>query len=87
MSVDSARACLRRLIDDADFMAEAGAAGHAEQRRAVVQGAGYESTLGELAGPRTLELSDEKSLRVGMADEGTDGIFVGVGCGRTHEAE
>jgi len=87
MSVESARACRRRLVDDPEFMAEVSAAGDAEQRRALVHGAGYELTLEELAEARSPELTDEDSLKVGMADEEMDGNFGGAVRGLTHETE
>ena len=87
MSVDSARACLRRLIDDPGFMAAVRAADGPAARRTVVQDAGYDFTLEELAEARSLELTDEESLRIVMADEEMDAVVGGSGCGFTHESE
>ena len=87
MSVEDARACLRRLVDDPAFMAEVRGAAGAEERRAVVQAAGYDFTLEELAEARSLELSDEESLKVSLADEEIDGVAGGILCGVTHESE
>lgn len=53
MSVENARACPRRLIDDPELMAEVGAGGEAERRRALVRDAGFDSTLEELAEARS----------------------------------
>ena len=86
MSVESARACLRRLIDDPEFMAAVRAADGPAARRAVVQDAGFDFTLEELAEARSLELSDEESMKIGMADEEMDAV-IGAGCGWTHEGE
>ncbi len=87
MSVEDARACLRRLVDDPEFMAEVRAAAGPEERRAVVQAAGYDFALEELAEARSLELSDEESLRISLADEEIDAVAGGSGCGWTHEGE
>ena len=86
MSVESARECLRRLIDDPGFMAEVRAADGPAARRAVVQGAGFDFTLEELAEARSLELTDEESLKISLADEEIDAV-AGGGCGWTHEGE
>ncbi len=87
MSVESARACLRRLIDDPAFMAEVRGAGGPDERRAVVEAAGFDFTLEELAEARSLELTDEESLSITLADEEVDAVAGGSGCGWTHESE
>ena len=87
MSLESARACLRRLVEDPGFMAEMRGAAGPEERRAVVQAAGFDFTLEELAEARSLELSDEESLKVSLADEEMDAVAGGGHCGSTHEVE
>lgn len=85
MSVESARACLRRLVEDSELMAQVRAAAGPPERRAVVHNAGYEFTLSELAEARSLELSDEESLKIDLADEELDAVTGGAHCGYTHE--
>jgi len=77
MSVESARACRRRLVDDLEFMAQFRLADGPAERRAVVHGASYEFTLEELA-----------EAHCGVTHEGEATIFGGSsGCGLTHETE
>ena len=85
MSVEDARACLRRLIDDPEFLAAVRAADGPAARRAVVQDAGYDFTLEELAEARSVELTDEESLKISLADEEIDAVAGGEHCGYTHE--
>ncbi len=87
MSVEDARACLRRLIDDPAFMTAVRGADGPASRRAVVQAAGFDFTLEELAEARSLELSDEESLKISLADEEMDAVAGGGHCGSTHEVE
>ena len=87
MSVEGAGACLRRVVDDPESMAEVRAADGLAARRTVVPGAGYDFTLEQLAEPRSLEFTDDESLRIGMVDEEMDAVVAGSGCGRTHESE
>jgi len=87
MSVEDARNCLRKLLSDEELLAAVKAAPNAEERRAVVAAAGFNFTLAELAEARSLELSDEESQRLPLADEELFDVAGGGHCGVTHEGE
>jgi len=85
MSVEDARNCLRKLLSDEEFLAAVKAAPNVEERRAVVAAAGFNFTLAELAEARSLELSDDESQRLPLADEELFDVVGGGHCGLTHE--
>ena len=87
MSVEDATNYLRRLATDKEFVATVKAARSSKERLAVIQAAGYDFTLKELAEARSLELSDEESRKIALSDEELTAIAGGGGCGWTHESE
>ncbi len=87
MSVEDAKNYLRRLATDKELIAAVKAATTSAERLAVIQAAGYDFDLKELAEARSFELSDEESRKIALSDEDLAAIAGGGGCGWTHESE